>query len=349
MLAISRHIESLLLEHECVIIPDFGGFVTHYVPARFVEEEHLFLPPYRSVGFNAQLRLNDGILVQSVMVAEDASFPEAMCIVAEMVAEIKRKLQETGRYVFSGIGTLTYSLDGCYHFLPNEAGILTPKLYALDAFSIRSLQGTAATTSVTVNPLADDKAAENAITATTEESLPTEKAERYTVSLRRDWVNCGAAAIAAVAFYFAWATPTAHREVAPVSRQAVFAQELFRPAPQPQVVDTSAWVATGAEGQQREATTTPKTENAAPAPVSVSEEKPAYALVLASAVTPQNAAAYVSALQQAGHTEARVWKNRKMVRVVYGNYSTEAEAQLALRTLRSEADFANAWVIAVKE
>ncbi|MBO5704071.1 MAG: SPOR domain-containing protein, partial [Bacteroidaceae bacterium] len=52
MIALARHIESLLLKHDCVIVPDFGGFVTQQVAARYVEDEGLFLPPYRSVGFN---------------------------------------------------------------------------------------------------------------------------------------------------------------------------------------------------------------------------------------------------------------------------------------------------------
>ena len=67
MIELSRHIESLLLHHDCVIVPGLGGFGTQYVPARRIEEEFLFLPPYRSVGFNQQLVLNDGLLVQSYM------------------------------------------------------------------------------------------------------------------------------------------------------------------------------------------------------------------------------------------------------------------------------------------
>ena len=65
MIALARHIESLLLKHDCVIVPDFGGFVTQQVSARYVEDEGLFLPPYRSVGFNGCLKLNDGLLAQS--------------------------------------------------------------------------------------------------------------------------------------------------------------------------------------------------------------------------------------------------------------------------------------------
>ena len=55
MIELAQHIEALLLENDCVIVPNFGGFVAHYAPATYVKEEHLFLPPTRIIGFNSQL------------------------------------------------------------------------------------------------------------------------------------------------------------------------------------------------------------------------------------------------------------------------------------------------------
>ena len=39
MLAITKHIEYLLTEHDCVLIPGLGGFVLQDRPARFSTEE----------------------------------------------------------------------------------------------------------------------------------------------------------------------------------------------------------------------------------------------------------------------------------------------------------------------
>ena len=77
MIELAQHIEALLLENDCVIVPGFGGFVAHYAPATHVKEENLFLPPTRTIGFNPQLKLNDGVLVQSYMSAYDTSFADA--------------------------------------------------------------------------------------------------------------------------------------------------------------------------------------------------------------------------------------------------------------------------------
>lgn len=57
MIELAQHIEVLLLENDCVIVPGFGGFVAHYAPATHVKEESLFLPPTRTIGFNPQLKL----------------------------------------------------------------------------------------------------------------------------------------------------------------------------------------------------------------------------------------------------------------------------------------------------
>ena len=66
MIELARHIEILLLENDCVIIPDFGGFIAHYQPARYIKEENLYLPPVRTIGFNPQLTINDGLLVNRI-------------------------------------------------------------------------------------------------------------------------------------------------------------------------------------------------------------------------------------------------------------------------------------------
>jgi len=125
MIELSKHIECLLLRHNCVIVPGLGGFVTQYVPARYVAEEELFFPPFRSVGFNPRLTLNDGLLVQSYMQAYDTSYPETQHIVENAVAEVRAELQERGSFTFNGIGTLSLDAAGNYDFVPCEAGVLS--------------------------------------------------------------------------------------------------------------------------------------------------------------------------------------------------------------------------------
>lgn len=77
MIELAKHIEVLLLDNDCVIVPGFGGFVTHYIPATRIAEENLFLPPTRIIGFNPSLTMNDGLLAQSYASVYDTTFPDA--------------------------------------------------------------------------------------------------------------------------------------------------------------------------------------------------------------------------------------------------------------------------------
>ena len=65
MIELDRHIEILLLSNDCVILPNFGGFMAHHVEARHDDSDGAFLPPLRTIGFNPKLTLNDSLLAQS--------------------------------------------------------------------------------------------------------------------------------------------------------------------------------------------------------------------------------------------------------------------------------------------
>ena len=69
MIELAKHIEVLLLENDCVIVPGLGGFIAHRRQASFSERTGEFQPPLRTIGFNPQLVMNDGLLVQSYMQA----------------------------------------------------------------------------------------------------------------------------------------------------------------------------------------------------------------------------------------------------------------------------------------
>ena len=139
MIELAKHIEILLLDNECVIVPELGGFITHYQPAHYEESEGLFVPPVRTVGFNSQLTMNDGLLIQSYMQAYHTDFSDAARIISEKVEWLKENLHKEGFAELEGIGTLHYTIYGTYEFRPNENGILSPALYALDSFSIYPL------------------------------------------------------------------------------------------------------------------------------------------------------------------------------------------------------------------
>ena len=192
MIELSRHIEMLLLENDCVVVPDFGGFIAHYQPARYVEEEGIFLPPLRTVGFNPQLTMNDGMLTQSYMQAYHTDFPDAARKISIKVEEIQEKLYNEGKITLQGIGDLYYNIRGEYEFHPQDGGILSPSLYALDSLKMPLL--------------AEMDMVEEVVPAVMVEEEPTYTLPvqpKKEIRLNPRWLsNAVAVAVAAVLFFF---------------------------------------------------------------------------------------------------------------------------------------------------
>ena len=96
MIELSRHIEILLLENDCVVVPELGGFIAYHQPAHYEEDEGVFLPPTRMVGFNPQLTMNDGLMVQAYMQTYHTDFPDASRKLSKKVEELKETLYNEG-------------------------------------------------------------------------------------------------------------------------------------------------------------------------------------------------------------------------------------------------------------
>lgn len=139
MIELTKHIEILLLENDCVIVPGLGGFIAHYQPAYYDEDEKVFLPPIRTVGFNSQLTINDGLLAQAYMQTYHTDFSDACRLIAQKVSELKEILYSDGIVEMVGIGSLRYTIYNTYEFQPLESCVLSPTLYGFDSYSMLPL------------------------------------------------------------------------------------------------------------------------------------------------------------------------------------------------------------------
>ena len=185
MIELERHIEILLLDNDCVIVPDFGGFMAHHVDARFDERDYTFIPPLRTLGFNPKLTMNDSLLAQSYVEAYDISYPEAVKRISDEVREVRERISHDGSYELHNIGVISINDDGNYEFEPCEAGILTPGLYGLGSFVFKPISATA----------------EQEETALDAAASVADDTEDKTISIRLSLLrNLAAACIAIIAF-----------------------------------------------------------------------------------------------------------------------------------------------------
>lgn len=111
MTTIEQLLGDLLLRHNCVIVPSFGGFVTKKVSARIDYSSGRMFPPSKSLLFNKQLINNDGLLVNEFSVANDLSYDLSAKKVQEKVNEWNRVLNSGARIELDRIGYLFFDAE----------------------------------------------------------------------------------------------------------------------------------------------------------------------------------------------------------------------------------------------
>lgn len=382
MIELAQHIEVLLLENDCVIVPGLGGFVAHYTPAMRVAEENVFLPPTRIIGFNPQLKMNDGLLVQSYMAVYDTDFSDATRIVEKEVAHIFTALHEEGKVDLPNIGELRYSIHGIYDFVPYDHKITTPYLYGLDSFEMQEL--------AELKKPYMEKAIRYSVPV-----VPEDKKRRFEIKFNRSYLSNAVAMIAVVALFFFLSTPIENTEVVEGNYAQLLPNELFEMiereslAINPIVVsrkaDTPKASAQKNTGQKAKKKVVPvavrevkvgqanaqnapvvsqpkqqaaevssstsvttkseiqKTTAGTVAPSLVSAQK--YHVIIASVGTEKDAEAMAKQLIEKGYPHAKAIVGDGKMRVSIESCGTETEAYQALNRVRQNETYKNAWVL----
>ncbi len=367
VIELERHIEILLLDNDCVIVPDLGGFMAHYSEAHYDDSDQMFLPPSRTLGFNPALKMNDSLLAQSYIEAYDISYPEALKRIEDEVNELRQHIENEGYYELNDIGVLRVNEYGSYEFEPCEAGILTPALYGLSSVEIDPLESIAPafvetkTRPVKIETATDsetkeEKAREVKMTSPLFDEDDNDDKVHIRVSVLR---NIAAAAIAIFAFFMI-STPLNNGSRKEMSMLNMNTETLTRILPKTTVqgvAEVKGITAKELNKKEEKAIPQSEVESLETSSSSVSENQevkpeeqnlPYYTIVLASHVSKKNAAAYVEKLHKAGFNEAQVYSGRSTTRVIFNQYKSEAEAYGALHEMREYTEFNDAWVYKVE-
>ena len=360
MIELAQHIETLLLENDCVIVPGFGGFVAHYSPATRVKEENIFLPPTRTIGFNPQLKLNDGVLVQSYMSAYDTSFADASRIVEKEVNEFIGLLHEEGKAHLDNIGEIQSNIYGNYEFVPYDYKITTPSLYGLDSFEIHELSALQQKEKVLIP------------------TYPEKEKKTFEISINRAYLRNAAAMIAAIVLFFAFSTPVENTDVQKNNYAQLLPSELFEQIEKQSVAITPVYVKNDAAQQAKKSsassastktssakkhttdkakTSKPiavrevkvvKQETAAPAPAVKSQESAnhPFHIIVAGGISLKDAEAIANQLKSKGFADAKALNTDGKVRVSISSFNNRDEATKQLLELRKNETYKNAWLLA---
>ena len=364
VIEIERHIEILLLDNDCVIVPGLGGFTAHHVEARFDESDDVFLPPLRTLGFNQQLKINDSLLVQSYIEAYDISYPEALRRIEGEVEELRQRLANDGYYEMTDIGVLEMNEDGNIIFTPCEAGILTPELYGLSSFEMQPLMAEESTTSASSTQVQKPNVEPTPITTTVFDQVgqkeetsandagqdtDTDEDAEKTICIKVSWLrNAGIAAAAALLLFFV-IFPISHSGLKNVNigdfNGTSFFSKLMPKDSQMNNINISEIKASAKDSSRQSVKDSVKDSIKGIEPKVKSDT---FCIVLASCIPQKNAERYVEQLHKKGFDKAYAMVNNKMGRVIYGNYTSETDAYNDLQKIRSKDEFEQAWILKKK-
>jgi hypothetical protein len=112
-------LEHLLYDHECVIIPQFGGFVVNAQDYQFNAKENKIYPKRKCVAFNEKLKTDDRFLTTEWAINKSLSHKEASIEIAAISKDLKSLIVSQGSLTFGELGTFTLNSENRLSFTPN--------------------------------------------------------------------------------------------------------------------------------------------------------------------------------------------------------------------------------------
>jgi|GEM_PF-1097090 len=137
---IDHYISNLLYFNECVVVPEFGAFLTRYFPAEINPATHMFRPPSKRVAFNTRIQENDGLLAKHIANTEGVSYEKAMESILISVRSWKKVLRAGKKINLTGIGRLYMSDTGKLQFNPAHDINYDIQSYGLNIFRANAME-----------------------------------------------------------------------------------------------------------------------------------------------------------------------------------------------------------------
>ncbi len=374
MKKLAQHIELLLRDNDCVILPGFGGFIAHDVPAYYVSEEGLYYPPSRSISFNAAIKMNDGLLAQSYMKSYQVDYARANYMIDVTIEQLTDTLDETGSVTLPHIGTITQDIHQSLQFIPDTAGVVSPAHFGLGSFIIKELSQLYRTTDISRKS----------------EAIITHTAKTINLHINKEVLHRVMSTAAIFLLLLMIALPTGNYR--PTDIASLHLTEIIA-APQIQLPEATSTATTidgiikNTDAEQTDATSpivkvnnsatvtkdentiatekniyteseietdtsvvetpTPTTEVPQSIAVEIKPEK-TYHIIVASLPNHRGADETLAQYINQGYTEASLVERDDRVRISLVQFINKDEANEYLKTLRQNDKLQNAWLLAVR-
>lgn len=131
---LEKHISKLLHQHDCVVVPEFGAFLTQKLNSTYQADISTFSPPKKQVIFNPSLTKNDGLLINEVAQSSHLTFEKATEEVETVVQFWKNHLEKNRELTLSDLGSFHKTENNSLSFSSIEHNFL------LESFGLDSVR-----------------------------------------------------------------------------------------------------------------------------------------------------------------------------------------------------------------
>ncbi len=139
MISLVQHIEYLMMEHDCVVVPGWGALIAQYSESFYNSISHRVEKPQRKVAFNAAVNHNDGLLAQSLVRREGMTYDESLRFIADSVTSFRQQLAQGNELSFGRLGFFHAERKGKLEFVSFNQKSANDEFFGLQSVKFQTL------------------------------------------------------------------------------------------------------------------------------------------------------------------------------------------------------------------
>ena len=136
---ISVLLQELLLENERITLPGVGTFSLEEVPASFLEESNIMLPPTKKIVFDNLQNKNDGLLENAYARKTGLILEDSKRDLLFLSKKVKEAIANNLKVVIPGFGTL-FNNNGEISFDKDKDLDVSPDSFGLEAITVEPIE-----------------------------------------------------------------------------------------------------------------------------------------------------------------------------------------------------------------
>lgn len=137
MKTVQSYIIDLLFEQDCVVIPDFGGFIINSRSAGLDKMERYMSPPQKWLAFNELLKSDDGLLSSYISGCQKISREEAVIQIKKFVEQTRKTVKLNQSVYIANLGTFTLNTEQKLQFQPDPKMNFLTESFGMDNIKLK--------------------------------------------------------------------------------------------------------------------------------------------------------------------------------------------------------------------